>query len=164
MDTENKHLVLQFDDLHTDDLYDYTSDINYNIASPMVERDYLPEDLHQLDIQNQQRNGIFNDDFELLCSKESLQYHCSEDIKHDCELTWSSSSSSPSGDLHTDLIDMTSHLDTKKEQVQDNRMFNQFHWSKFNRQLGNSFNGQLGNLTQTLNSSNKQNSSQTKFK
>ena len=48
--------------------------------------------------------------------------------------------------------------------VQDNRMFNQFHWSKFNRQLGNSFNGQLGNLTQTLNSSNKQNSSQTKFK
>ncbi|KAG4998884.1 hypothetical protein JHK87_019956 [Glycine soja] len=121
VDTENKHLVLQFDDLHTDDLYDYTSDINYNIASPMVERDYLPEDLHQLDIQNQQRNGIFNDDFELLCSKESLQYHCSEDIKHDCELTWSSSSSSPSGDLHTDLIDMTSHLDTKKEQVQESR-------------------------------------------
>ena len=46
---------------------------------------------------------------------------------------------------------------------QDNRMFNQFYWSKFNKQLGNLFNRQLGNLTQTLNSSNKQNSSQTKF-
>ncbi|XP_027919462.1 uncharacterized protein LOC114178001 isoform X2 [Vigna unguiculata] len=117
-DSENKHLVLQFDDLHTDDLYDYTSETDYNIASPMAERICLPEDLDQLDIQNQQRNGIY-DDFELFCSMESLQYHCSEDIEHDCELTWSSSP--PSGDLRTDLIHMSSHLDTKMEQVQESR-------------------------------------------
>lgn len=110
--------MLQFDDLHTDDLYDYTSETDYNIASPMAERIYLPEDLDQLDIQNQQRNGIY-DDFELFCSMESLQYHCSEDIEHDCELTWSSSP--PSGDLRTDLIHMSSHLDTKMEQVQESR-------------------------------------------
>ncbi|RDX82648.1 Protein OPAQUE10, partial [Mucuna pruriens] len=116
-DTESKHLVLQFDDLHTDDLYDYTSDINYNIASPMVKRVYLPEDLDQLDVQNQQRNGIFNDDLELLCSMESLQYHCSEDVEHDCKLTWSSSL--PSGDLHTNLIDMKSYSDTRMEQVRE---------------------------------------------
>jgi len=115
-DPENNHLMLQFDNLHTDDLYDYTSEINYNIASPMVEHICLPEDLDQLDIQNQQRNGIY-DDFELLCSMESLQYHCSEDIDHDCEQTWSSSP--PSGDLRTDLIHMSSHLDTKMEQVQE---------------------------------------------
>ncbi|TKY60487.1 hypothetical protein E2542_SST17586 [Spatholobus suberectus] len=123
-DTENKHLVLQFDDLHAEDLYDYTSEINYNIASPMVEHVYMPEDLDQLDIQNQQRKGIFNDDFELLCSMESLQYHCSEDIEHDCELTWSSSP--PSGDLNTDLIDMTSHLETRMEKVRESRRIMDF--------------------------------------
>ncbi|BAT73207.1 Protein OPAQUE10-like protein [Vigna angularis] len=117
-DPENKHLVLQFDELHTDDLYDYTSEIDYNIASPMAERICLPEDLAQLDIQEQQRNGIYND-FELLCSMESLQYHCSEDIEHDCELTWSSSP--PSGDLRTGIIHMSSHLDTKTERVQESR-------------------------------------------
>ncbi|CAJ1937703.1 unnamed protein product [Sphenostylis stenocarpa] len=117
-DPENKHPVLQFDNLHTGEFYDYTSDINYNIASPMVERVYLPEDLDQLDIQNQQRNGIY-DDFELLCSMESLQYHCSDDIEHDCQLTWSSSPRR--GDLHNDLIEMTSHLDTKMEQVEESR-------------------------------------------
>ncbi|KAG5029863.1 hypothetical protein JHK87_013377 [Glycine soja] len=122
--TENKPLVLQFDDLHTDDLYDYSSDINNSIASPMVEHVYLPEELDQLDIQNQRRNEIFNDDFELLCSMESLQYHCSEDIEHDCELTWSSSPTS--GDLHADLIDMTSHLDTGMEQVQESRSIMDF--------------------------------------
>ncbi|WVZ23547.1 hypothetical protein V8G54_002091 [Vigna mungo] len=117
-DPENKHLVLQFDDLHTNDLYDYTSEIDYNIASPMAERICLPEDLDQLDIQEQQRNGIYND-FELLCSMESLQYPCSEDIEHDCELTWSSSP--PSGDLRTGIIHMSSHLDTKMERVQESR-------------------------------------------
>lgn len=111
--TENKHLVLQFDDLHTDELYDYASDTNYNMASSMVEHVYLPEDLDQLDIQKQQRSGIFNDDFEFLCSMESLQYHCFDDIEHDCKLTWSSNP--PSGDLHADLVDMTSHLDTRME-------------------------------------------------
>jgi len=110
--------MLQFDNLHNDDLSDYTSEINYNIASPMVERICLPEDLDQLDIQNQRRNIIY-DDFELSCSMESLQYHCSEDIEHDYELTWSSSP--PSGDLRTDLIHMSSHLDTKMEQVQESR-------------------------------------------
>ncbi|WVZ23972.1 hypothetical protein V8G54_002516 [Vigna mungo] len=117
-DPENKHLVLQFDDLHTDDLYDYTSEIDYNIAPPMAERICLPEDLDQLDIHDQRRNEIYND-FELLCSMESLQYPCSEDIEHDCELTWSSSP--PSGDLRTGIIHMSSHLDTKMERVIESR-------------------------------------------
>ncbi|XP_020227550.1 uncharacterized protein LOC109808814 isoform X2 [Cajanus cajan] len=119
VDPENKHLVFQYDDLHTDDLYDYTSERNY-IASPMVEHVYMPEDLDQLNIQNQEN---FNDDFELLCSMESLEYPCSEDIEHACELTLPSS---PQGDLHTDLIDMTSHLDTKTEQVQESRSIMDF--------------------------------------
>ncbi|KAK7399325.1 hypothetical protein VNO78_10507 [Psophocarpus tetragonolobus] len=127
-DTENKHLVLQFGDFHTEDLYDYASDINCNIASPMVEHVYMPEEFDQLGIQDQQRNGIFNDDFELFCSMESLQYHCSEDIEHDCELTWSSSPHS--GDLHTDLIDLTSHLDTKMEKVQESRRIMNFDYFK----------------------------------
>ncbi|KAL2342864.1 hypothetical protein Fmac_004149 [Flemingia macrophylla] len=120
VDPENKHLVLQYDGLHTDDLFDYTSEINYNIASPMVERVYMPEDLDQLGAQN---HKIFIDDFELLCSMESLQYPCSEDIEHHCELTWPSS---PKEDLHTDLIDKTSHLDSKMEQIQESRSIMNF--------------------------------------
>ncbi|KAK7358756.1 hypothetical protein VNO77_00694 [Canavalia gladiata] len=118
-DTENKHTVLQFDDLHTNNLYSYSSEINYDRESPMDESGSMTEDLDQLDIQNQLRN-----DFELLCSMESLQHHCSENLEHDCKLTWSSCP--PCGDLHIDLIDMKSHLDTRVEYVQESRRIMDF--------------------------------------
>ncbi|KAJ1405004.1 CH domain superfamily [Sesbania bispinosa] len=120
-DTEIIHPDLQFDGLHTEDLYDYTSEINYNIPSPMIESVFMPEDLDQFDTQNQQRNEVSNDEFELLCSMESLQYHCSDNVEgeHNCKLSCSSSSSS--GDLHV-LVGMTSHLDTRAEQVQGSRI------------------------------------------
>ncbi|XP_027340115.1 uncharacterized protein LOC113853735 isoform X2 [Abrus precatorius] len=119
--TENQHLVLQFDGLGTDDLYDYTSETNYDVESPMVEFGsvYMPENFDQLGIQNQHRNEDFNDDFELLCSMESLQCHCSKNVEHDCELIWSSSH--PFGDLRADLIGMTSHLDNRVEKIQESR-------------------------------------------
>ncbi|KAK7318385.1 hypothetical protein RJT34_03084 [Clitoria ternatea] len=115
-DTENKQ---QFDDLHTDDLYDYTMEINYDVESP-IESVYLHEDLDELDIQYQERNEVLSDDFDLLCSMESLQYHCSKNIDHGCET--SSSISLPGGDLHADLIGLASHLDNRVEQVQENEI------------------------------------------
>ncbi|KAJ1387774.1 CH domain superfamily [Sesbania bispinosa] len=81
-DSEIIHPDLQFDDLHTEDSYDYTSEINYNIPPPMIEKD-----------------------------------------EHNCKLSCSSSSSS--GDLHV-LVGMTSHLDTRAEQVQGSRIMDYF--------------------------------------
>lgn len=119
-DTEISSPVFQFEALHTDDIYDCTSEINYNMPSPTVESVLMPEDLDQQDIQDQQRNEISNDEFELSCSMHTLQCHCSDNLKHqhEGELAWSSSSSC--GDL--DLIGMTSHSDTRVEQVQESRI------------------------------------------
>ncbi|XP_073225936.1 uncharacterized protein [Cicer arietinum] len=122
-DTEIIHTILQLHDIHTDDLYDYKSDINYR------ENAFVSEELDQLDIQNQHRNEISNDDFELLSSMESLEYHCPDNIEHehDCKLTWPSSSC---GDLNVGLIGMTSHLDTRVEQVQESRIMD-FDYSEY---------------------------------
>lgn len=84
---------------------------------PMVESVFISEYLDHLDIQNQQRT---NNEFELLCSGESLQYHCSENIDLGYKLTWSSSHSC--GDLHINFSDMTSDLDTRAEQVEESRI------------------------------------------
>jgi hypothetical protein len=115
------HPFPQSYDLHADDdLNDYKSEISYNIPDLMVESAFVSGDLGQLDIQKLQRNEISNDEFELLSSMESLEYHCSDNIEHehDYKLTWQSSSC---GDLNVDVIGMTSHLDTRIEQVQESR-------------------------------------------
>lgn len=110
-DTEIMHPSPQLYDLHADDLYDYKSEINYNIPSLTDESDFVSEDLDQLDIQNQQRNENSNDEFELLSSMESLEYNVEEsseynvEYEHDCK-----------------LIGTTSHLDTTVEQVQESRI------------------------------------------
>ncbi|XP_061369877.1 uncharacterized protein LOC133312655 isoform X2 [Gastrolobium bilobum] len=110
-DTKIKHPV-QFDDLD-----DYTSEINYNIPSSVVEGVFMPDDLDQVDIQ--ERNENSNDEFDLSYSLESLQYHCSQDIEHDCKLSWSSS---PCENLYIDFIGTTSNLDTSDERVQESRI------------------------------------------
>ncbi|MED6192025.1 hypothetical protein PIB30_006169 [Stylosanthes scabra] len=71
-DTEIKHPVHQsFDDFHGDDLYDYASEIQYNSS---VENDFMSTDLDQ----NQETPRISDYEFQLLCSRELLQYHISE--------------------------------------------------------------------------------------
>ncbi|XP_058731133.1 uncharacterized protein LOC131602925 isoform X2 [Vicia villosa] len=107
-DTE---ILLQFPELHADDLNDYKSEISYNIPSVMGESDFVSEDLDQLDAQNQPRNEISNDECELLSPTESLEYHYSDNIEneHDCKLAWLSTSR---GD----------HFDTSVEQVQESRI------------------------------------------
>ncbi|CAL5214657.1 unnamed protein product [Lathyrus oleraceus] len=110
-----------FHEVHADDLYDYKSEISYNIPSVMGESDFVFGDLDQLDTRNQPRNEILNDEFELLSSMESLEYHYSDNIEHehDCKLTWLSSSC---GDQNIDVIGMKSHFDTRVEQVQESRI------------------------------------------
>lgn len=109
-------------------MYDYESEINCDTPSLMVGSVFASEDLDQLDIENHQRNEISNDEFELLSSTESLQYHCSDSIEdeHDCKMTWPSCSSC--GDLNVDLIGMTSHSDTRLEQVQESRIMDFDHF------------------------------------
>lgn len=116
-DTEIMH---SFPELHDDDFYEYKSEISYNIPSVMGESDFVSENLDQLDIQNQPSNEISNDDFELLSSLESLEYHSSDNVEqeHDCNLIWVSSSC---GDQNIDVIGMKSHFDTRVEQAQESR-------------------------------------------
>ncbi|CAJ2676762.1 unnamed protein product [Trifolium pratense] len=133
-DTEIMHPFPQSHDLHADDdLYDYKSEISYNIPDLMVESAFVSGDLGQSDVQNQQRNEISNDEFELLSSMESLEYHCSDDKEHehDWKLTWPLSSSC--GDLNMDVIDVTPHLDTRVEQYQESRIvdYNYFKHASF---------------------------------
>lgn len=87
----------------------------------MVESDFMFEDLDQLDTRNQPRNEILNDEFELLSSMESLEYHCSDNVEQEygCNLIWVSSSC---GDQNVDVIGMKSHFDTRVEQVQESRI------------------------------------------
>ncbi|CAI8619234.1 unnamed protein product [Vicia faba] len=110
------------DDDDDDDLYEYKSEISYNIPSLMGESDFVSKDLDQLDTQNQPRNEIFNDEFELLSSLESLEHHCSDNIgqEYDCNLIWVSSSSC--GDQNVDVIGTKSHFDTRVERVQESRI------------------------------------------
>ncbi|GAU25428.1 hypothetical protein TSUD_70810 [Trifolium subterraneum] len=123
------HPFPQSYDLHADDdLYDYKSEINYNIPDLMVESAFVSGDLGQLDIRNQQRNEISNDEFELLSSMKSLESHCSDNIEHehDWKLTWPSSSTS--GDLNMDVIGVTPHLDTRVEEDQESRNMDYNHF------------------------------------
>ncbi|KAK2438885.1 hypothetical protein QL285_023611 [Trifolium repens] len=122
-DAEIMHPFPQSYDLHADDdLYDYKSEVSYNIPDLMVESAFVSGDLGELDIKNQQINEISNDEFELLSSMESLESHCSDSIEHehDWKLTWPSSSSC--GDLNVDVIGVTPHLDTRVEQDQESRI------------------------------------------
>ncbi|KAE9602746.1 putative calponin domain-containing protein [Lupinus albus] len=118
-DTEIKHTTFQFDGVD-DAMSDYTSEENYNIMSPMVEGVFISEDLDHLDIQNTPRNEVPKAEYELFSSKELLQYHCSENIDHECKMNWSSSPSC--GDLHIDYSDLKSDLDTGVEQAKQSRI------------------------------------------
>jgi hypothetical protein len=128
------HPFPQSYDLHADDdLYDYKSEVSYNIPDLMVDSAFVSGDLGELDIKNQQINEISNDEFELLSSMESLESHCSDSIEHehDWKLTWPSSSSC--GDLNVDVIGVTPHLDTRVEQDQESRIvdYNYFEHALF---------------------------------
>ena len=109
-DTDIMHPFPQLYDLHADDLYDYKSEINYNIPSLTGESDFVSEDFDQLDIQNQQRNENSNDGLEILTSIDSSEYNVEEsseynvEHEHDCK-----------------MIGMTSPVDTRVEQVQESR-------------------------------------------
>ncbi|MED6168177.1 hypothetical protein PIB30_009394 [Stylosanthes scabra] len=101
-DTEIKHPAHQsFDDLHgdeSDDLYDYASEVQYNSTSPIAESDFMSTDLDQ----NQETPRISDYEFQLLCSRELLQYHISE--------------APYSGNVDVEFSGGISHLDTRGQE------------------------------------------------
>lgn len=95
-DTQINHPELLSDSSCTDFLCRYTSEMESNVEDTqvpsMVKSVLMSRDLGQLDIQSQERIETSENEFEYLCSMESL--HSSlEDIEHDSKFTWSSSPS-----------------------------------------------------------------------
>ncbi|KAL1326743.1 uncharacterized protein LOC107630904 isoform X1 [Arachis ipaensis] len=96
-DTEIRHLVHHFDDL-----CDYESEIQCNSTSSMVENDFMSTSLDELGSRSRQRPRISDDEFQLLCSRELLQYHISE--------------TPYSGNVHVDFSGGIPHLDTRGQE------------------------------------------------
>ncbi|KAI4336494.1 hypothetical protein L6164_015016 [Bauhinia variegata] len=91
-----------------------TSSRNYVTYSE--DTDGFP-DLDQADIQSRERNET-SEQQSGMCSTESLQYHCSENVEHCCKLVWSPSPSR--GNSWSEFSGTVSDLEIGAKQGQEN--------------------------------------------